>query len=262
MTSSSGVSLGRLLLALDRTVATLVTAPRGLDVPIGTPAMVDIDDIHYGLGRTVRSADLFLAVGLDDATLRELVSGLGGAHPVAIMAKSPSAELAALTERLGIAMIAVEPHARWERIYNLVIRVLDGARTELTGESMRSGSTGDLFELAGEVARRTGGLVSIEDERSHVLAYSTAGDEADELRRLSILGREGPPEMLAWLRQWGVMDALRTSAEVVTVDERADLGLRRRLAVSIRTPAGTGVTGAGTFLGVVWLQEGLSLIHI
>ena len=126
----------------------------------------------------------------------------------------------------------------------------------MTGESMRSGSTGDLFELAGEVARRTGGLVSIEDERSHVLAYSTAGDEADELRRLSILGREGPPEMLAWLRQWGVMDALRTSAEVVTVDERADLGLRRRLAVSIRTPAGTGVTGAGTFLGVVWLQEG------
>lgn len=256
MTSSSGVSLGRLLLALDRTVATLVTAPRGLDVPIGTPAMVDIDDIRYGLGRTVGSADLFLAVGLDDATLRELVSGLGGAHPVAIMAKSPSAELAALTERLGIAMIAVEPHARWERIYNLVIRVLDGARTELTGESMRSGSTGDLFELAGEVARRTGGLVSIEDERSHVLAYSTAGDEADELRRLSILGREGPPEMLAWLRQWGVMDALRTSAEVVTVDERADLGLRRRLAVAIRTPAGTGVTGAGTFLGVVWLQEG------
>ena len=136
-----------------------------------------------------------------------------------------------------------------------MIRVLDGAGAERTGESMRSRSTGDLFDLAGEVARRTGGLVSIEDERSHVLAYSSAGAEADELRRLSILGREGPPEMLAWLRKWGVMDALRTTSEVVTVDARADLELRRRLAVAVRTTA-AGEAGPGTFLGVLWLQEG------
>lgn len=104
--------MGRLLLALDQTVATLVTAPRGLDELVASPAMVDIDDLHYGLGRTVRGADLHLMVGLEDATIRELLSGLGAHHPVAVMTKSSSDELTALTERLGIALIAVEPHAR------------------------------------------------------------------------------------------------------------------------------------------------------
>ncbi|MET9202940.1 helix-turn-helix domain-containing protein [Gordonia sp. NPDC003585] len=256
MDNTRGLPLGRLLLALDRTVVTLVTAPRGLDESVSSLAMIDIDDIHYGLGRAARGADLYLLVGLDDETTRRLLAGLGGHRPVAVMSKSPSEEVVALADRLGIAVISVDPHARWERLYNLVVRVLDGVRVldDDGGESMRAGNTGDLFELAGEVARRTGGLVSIEDEGSHVLAYSTAGDEADELRRLSILGREGPPEMLAWLRQWGVMDALRTSSDVVVVDERADLALRRRLAVAIRTPSGGEQLGA--FLGVVWLQEG------
>ncbi|MCR5978426.1 PucR family transcriptional regulator [Gordonia jinghuaiqii] len=252
MDKAPGVALGRLLLALDRTVARLVTSPHGLDAPVTSLAMVDVDDLHYGLGRAARSADLFLLVGLSDEAGVELLGDLGAHRPVAVMSKAPAPALTDLADRLGIAVIAVDRHARWERIYNLVIRVLDTARGPSVrgGESMRSGSTGDLFELAGEVARRTGGLVSIEDERSHVLAYSTAGDEADELRRLSILGREGPPDMLAWLRRWGVMDELRTSSKVVTVEERADLGLRPRRAVAIRAP------GSGEFLGIVWLQQG------
>ncbi|WP_238421187.1 CdaR family transcriptional regulator [Gordonia sp. 'Campus'] len=247
-----GVALGRLILALDRTLATLVSAPHGLDEQVATVAMLDVDDLRYGLGRAARAADLFLLVGLPDAAAGELLTGLGTHRPVAIMSKAPTPGLADVADRLGVAVIAIDPHARWERIYNLVMRVLDIARVGSgpDGESMRSGNTGDLFELAGQVARRTGGLVSIEDEHSHVLAYSTAGDEADELRRLSILGREGPPEMLAWLRQWGILDALRTSSAVVTVDERADLRLRPRRAVAIRAP------GSGEFLGVVWLQKG------
>ncbi|MDH3008541.1 PucR family transcriptional regulator [Gordonia alkanivorans] len=251
MDKSPGVALGRLILALDRTVATLVTAPQGLDVPVRSLAMIDIDDVHFGLGRAARSADVFLLVGLPDEVSTELLAGLGIHRPVAVMSKTSSATLTDLADRLGIAVVAIDPHARWERIYNLVSRVLDTARRSPDdGESMESGATGDLFELAAEVARRTGGLISIEDERSHVLAYSTAGDEADDLRRLSILGREGPPEMLAWLRQWGVMDALRTSARVVAVDARTDLGLRERRAVAIRAP------GTAEFLGVVWLQRG------
>lgn len=251
MDKSPGVALGRLVLALDRTVATLVSAPQGLDVPVRSLAMIDIDDVHFGLGRAARSADVFLLVGLSDEVSTELLGGLGSRRPVAVMSKTSSTTLTDLADRLGIAVVAIDSHARWERIYNLTSRVLDTARRSSDdGESMESGATGDLFELAAEVARRTGGLVSIEDERSHVLAYSTAGDAADELRRLSILGREGPPEMLAWLRQWGVMDALRTSSRVVAVDARADLGLRERRAVAIRAP------GTAEFLGVVWLQCG------
>ena len=255
-----GVTLARLLLALDRTVATLVTHSSGLDATIGTLAMVDADDLRFGLSRDAGRAQLFLFVGVPDDAIRSWLAGLGTRRPIAIMCKAPSEDLGTRAEDAGIAVISVDPHARWERIYNLVSRVLDVGRADdaAMGRSLRTGPGGDLFDLAAEVARRTHGLVSIEDERSHVLAYSSAGDEADELRRLSILGREGPPEMLAWLRQWGVMDALRTSDGVVEVDERADLGLRPRRAVAIRVPTTGRVTGPamGEFLGVVWLQEG------
>lgn len=250
MDKSSGVALGRLVLALDRTVATLVTAPRGLDVPVRSVALIDADDVRFGLDHAARTADVHLLVGLSDEESAVLLGGLGSHRPVAVLGKAPSELLTEVAARLGTAVVGIDRHARWERVYNLVARVLDAARADAAaGESMESGATGDLFELAAELARRTNGLVSIEDERSHVLAYSSAGDEADELRRLSILGREGPPDMLAWLRQWGVMDALRTSSGVVAVSERADLGLRPRRAAAIRAP------GSGEFLGVVWLQQ-------
>mgnify|MGYP003709795653 CR=1 FL=1 len=44
MTASAGVSLGRLLLALDRTVAQLITAPAGLDAVVSSAALLDVDD--------------------------------------------------------------------------------------------------------------------------------------------------------------------------------------------------------------------------
>ncbi|NDZ97066.1 PucR family transcriptional regulator [Streptomyces sp. SID6673] len=256
MTTPTGVSLGHMLLALDSTVATLVGAPNGLDQRLSSAALLDVDDIHLGLGRAARGAELFLFVGVPDDDVLTWLSGLGAHRPVAILCKAPSERVVERAETNGVAVIAIDPHARWERIYHLVMRVLEGAPglgSGMAGESMRSGAIGDLFELASEVARRTGGLVSIEDERSHVLAYSSAGDEADELRRLSILGREGPPEMLAWLRQWGVMDAVRIATDVVVVDERADLALRPRRAIGIRRPA---ADGSGEFLGVLWLQQG------
>ena len=79
-------------------------------------------------------------------------------------------------------------------------------------------------------------MVSIEDAQSHVLAYSASNDEADELRRLSILGRAGPAEHLQWIAQWGIFDILRAGSEVVRVDERPALGLRPRLAIGIHRP--------------------------
>ena len=49
MAEREGLSLGQLLLALDRTMVTLVEAPRGLDMPVGSVALVDVDDIRLGL---------------------------------------------------------------------------------------------------------------------------------------------------------------------------------------------------------------------
>src|SRR2546427_21818 len=123
---TAGLGLGQLLLALDRTMVTLVEAPRGLDMPVGSVALVGTD----------------------------------------------------------------------------------------------------LFGLAQSIADRTRGMITIEDADSHMLAYSASSDEADELRRLTILGRAGPPEHLEWIGQWGIFDALRASGDVVRVAERPELGLR------------------------------------
>ena len=88
-----------------------------------------------------------------------------------------------------------------------------------------------------------------------MLAYSASSDEADELRRLSILGRAGPPEHLQWIGQWGIFDALRAGRDVVRVDERPELGLRPRLAVGIHRPAADSAARPA-FAGTIWVQQG------
>jgi sugar diacid utilization regulator len=88
-----------------------------------------------------------------------------------------------------------------------------------------------------------------------VLAYSRSdGDDAqvDELRRLSILGRQGPADYLRLLREWGVFDRLRECADVVAVDEHAELGIRRRLAI--------GIHAGPRQLGTIWVQEGATAL--
>ncbi|MFE7744337.1 PucR family transcriptional regulator [Nocardia sp. NPDC057455] len=110
----------------------------------------------------------------------------------------------------------------------------------------------DLFALAQLIADNTGGMVSIEDSRSHVLAYSASDENADELRVRSILGREGPREYLALLRRWGVFDRLRETDEVVDVPAHDELNIKRRLVIGIRRPA----DARARILGAIWLQQG------
>ena len=150
--------------------------------------------------------------------------------------------LRAAAVEAGVALLAVPVDVRWERLESLAAGVLDAS--EAAGPD-------DLFALAQTVALLTHGIVCIEDTASRVLAYSRSDrDEGqiDELRRLSILGWQGPADYLRHLRQWGVFDRLRTGEEVVRVDEHAELGVRRRLAVGIH--AGPRV------LGTIWVQEG------
>jgi DNA-binding PucR family transcriptional regulator len=247
---TAGVGLGQLLLALDTTVARLVEAPRGLDLTVTSAALIDSDDVRLGLARGADSADVFFLLGVsDDEAQRWIDTGPLGRAPVAIFSKNPSDALVARAVTAGTAVVAVEPQARWERIYLLVNHVLEhhGDRADPQHDSGT-----DLFGLAQSLADRIHGMVSIEDAQSHVLAYSASSDEADELRRLSILGRAGPPEHLAWIGQWGIFDALRAGSDVVRVAERPELGLRPRLAVGIHQPA----RGTPGFVGTIWVQQG------
>jgi DNA-binding PucR family transcriptional regulator len=249
----AAVGLGQLLLALDATLVSLVDSPRGLDLPVGSAALIDSDDVRLGLAAAAGSADVFFLLGVgDDEALRWVDKQARERVPVAIFVKEPSNALVATAVAVGSAVVAVEPRARWERLYQLVNHVLEhhGDR----GDPVDDSGT-DLFGLAQSLADRIHGMVSIENAQSHVLAYSASNDEADELRRLSILGRAGPPEHLKWIGQWGIFDALRSSGEVVRVAERPELGLRPRLAIGIRQPP-ADARRAPAFAGTIWVQQG------
>src|SRR6476659_8630871 len=249
---TSGLGLGQLLLALDRTMVTLVEAPRGLDMPVGSVALVDADDVRLGLAVGPGSADLFFLLGVSDAEAVRWIGQHIGRVPAAIFVKEPSTAAIKRAAALGIAVVAVEPRARWELLYKLVNHAFEhhGDR----GDPQYDSGT-DLFGLAQSIADRTRGMISIEDADSHVLAYSASSDEADELRRLTILGRAGPPEHLEWIGQWGIFDALRASGDVVRVAERPELGLRPRLAVGIHLPP-TDSRRRPVYAGTIWLQQG------
>ncbi|BBX09393.1 PucR family transcriptional regulator [Mycolicibacterium aichiense] len=244
----TGVSLGQLVLALDATLVRLVEAPRGLDRPVRSAALIDSDDVRLGLAVSAGSADVFFLLGISDTDAVRWLDRQVAAHgsPAAIFVKEPSDAVVARAVAAGSAVVAVDPKARWERLYRLVNHVFEHRRTD----SFTDSGT-DLFALAQSIADRTHGMVSIEDAQSHVLAYSASNDEADELRRLSILGRAGPPEHLRWIAQWGIFDRLRAGADVVAVDERPELGLRPRLAIGIHRQ-----DGPPGFEGTIWVQQG------
>ncbi|MBB2774684.1 UNVERIFIED_ORG: DNA-binding PucR family transcriptional regulator [Mycolicibacterium obuense] len=244
------IRLGELLLALDRTMVTLQQAPRGLDLPVASVALVDADDVRLGIAPSAGNADLFFLLGVpSDDAVRWLAAQ--PRPPVAVFVKDPAPELVQHAIARGAAVVAVDPHARWERLYRLVNQFFDH-RGDHDDPPLPGGT--DLFGLAQSIADRARGMVSIEDAQSHVLAYSASSEEADELRRLSILGRAGPPEHLAWIGQWGIFDALRAGRDVVRVAERPELGLRPRMAVGIHLRSGARRTP--TFAGTIWLQQG------
>jgi len=244
---ATGVGLGQLVLALDAALVRLVEAPRGLDRPVRSAALIDSDDVRLGLAVSAGSADVFFLLGISDADAVRWLDRQVAAHgsPAAIFVKEPSEAVVARAVAAGTAVVAVDPKARWERLYRLVNHVFEHRRPDAVTDSGT-----DLFALAQSIADRTHGMVSIEDAQSHVLAYSASNDEADELRRLSILGRAGPPEHLRWIAQWGIFDRLRAGADVVTVDERPELGLRPRLAIGIHRQSEPG------FEGTIWVQQG------
>jgi DNA-binding PucR family transcriptional regulator len=174
-----------------------------------------------------------------------------------------SAALEAAARRSGTALVAVHPQARWESLLWTVRGVLDHALDDADATSLdrSAGADTDLFGLAQTIAALTHGMVSIEDDRAHVLAYSASDDAADELRRLSILGREGPADYLRRLDERGVYDRLRGGDDVVDVAADEELGIRRRLVVGIHMITGEVLLAAGGRararpLGSIWLQEG------
>ncbi|TWH18532.1 PucR family transcriptional regulator [Prauserella rugosa] len=201
--------------------------------------------------------DVVLHVGVRDDEARAWLVALAGRdrtrRPRVVLSKTSAPSVRSAASEAGIALVEVHPRARWDHVFPQVQRLLDRSRRAGAPDApdLLAADT-DLFDLARTVARNAGGMVSIEDEASRVLAHSPSDETADELRTLSILGREGPRDYLRVLHRWGVYDRLRTSDEVVDVPAHAELATKRRLVVGIHEP----VEDAPRMLGSIWLQQG------
>jgi DNA-binding PucR family transcriptional regulator len=233
-------SLRQIMSALDARDVEVLTAPHGLGVQVRDVVILDPADLAEP-----RPEELVLVIGARGAAALPAVraAGHGGAAAVAV---KEAADLVEAAAEAGIALLDVRAEARWEGIEALTRDVIDVARAF---EEPRTGEVlGDLFSIAQTIATLTGGMVSIEDTANRVLAYSRTDDEVDELRKLSILGWQGPERYLALLREWGVYRRLRAGEGVVRIEERPELGIRRRIAAGIHAGARP--------LGTVWVQEG------
>ncbi|WP_235502792.1 MULTISPECIES: helix-turn-helix domain-containing protein [unclassified Kitasatospora] len=243
--TTPGLPLRQLLMALGEPLVELQAAPAGLDVPVRDVAILDPED-----PATAQPGELVLAIGARGRAALPALRAAGRAKAAAVAVKldgpgQADALREAATEA-GVALLSVRRETRWEHLDSLARAIIAGPDAPEGGEH----NTGDLFSLAQTVAALTGGIVSIEDTSSRVLAYSRSSDsdEVDDLRRLSILGWQGPEPYLSKLREWGIFQHLRSSDAVIRIDPHPELGIRRRLAIGIRAGAQP--------LGTIWVQEG------
>lgn len=240
------VLLRHLVTALTGPFVDLLAAPKGVELPLHSVVIVEPDD------RTaLQSGALALVIGARGrAALGPLLAaGHAGAVAVAVKTGPDPAEAETLRRaaaEAGTALLGVRDEARWEQVAAIARTMIDVAppMADFTDHQAH----GDLLSLVQTLATLTGGIISIEDTASRVMAYSRSDDQVDEVRRRSILGHACPEAYLAFLRDSGVYARLRAGEEVVEVPERADLGARRRMAA--------GIMAGGRLLGTIWTQEG------
>ncbi|MDR6979678.1 DNA-binding PucR family transcriptional regulator [Streptomyces sp. 3330] len=239
-----GVQLRQILAAL--TVPVVVA---GGDAVITDVVMTDVIVTEPGEHLGPSHGALVLAVGARGAATVPVFMAAARSGAAAVMVKVGAdglpARLREAAREADIAVLAVQEHARWD---HLAQEVRAGLTRLGAWPATAPGTPGDLSSLAQTLATVTYGVVSIEDSAGHVLAYSRSGEEADELRRLTILGRACPEPYLKVLRDSGVFQRLRSGEEVVETAEQPDLGYRRRLAI--------GINAGHRPLGMIWVQEG------
>jgi len=102
----------------------------------------------------------------------------------------------------------------------------------------------DLQEIVDDLEAEIRRPISVEDRRWRLLAHSVQPDEADAVRRSSILTRETSPDVVAWLDGLG----LRRARDLVDVPRNDELGMIRRGCLPIRH--------GDVLLGFLWVIVG------
>ena len=238
------VNLRQLLDNLGTTVAGVVTAPRGLDVPIGEPVIHD----PVG-GAPIEAKAIVLAVGTlpDTSEARELIEAAGksDASVIAFKMHDRDCRWVKEAEAAGIAVLSISDEMSWSHLNALLALTIPSLRQSARIPGMASVPLGDLFSLANAIAALVSGAITIEDQRGRVLAYSNLSEQKiDQPRQQSILGRQVPdtPAVRAlYKRLWA-------SDSVIRAESIAGLNALPRIAVPI--------TVGPQKLGSIWAIEG------
>ncbi|MDT8862474.1 helix-turn-helix domain-containing protein [Alkalihalobacillus sp. MEB130] len=89
--------------------------------------------------------------------------------------------------------------------------------------------------------------VTLEDANHQLLAYSSHDDETDAARISTIIGRRVPEKLVNRFWKEGVIPALNQSDDPIEIHSIIDMGLRNRVAISIRKKK--------EVLGYIWVIE-------
>jgi hypothetical protein len=248
-TESREVTVGSLIAALGVGLVDVLTAPHGLDLPVGDAVVFD----RVG-SFSPTPGDLLLAVGIHPGSPEalEVVDIARRAGAVAVVVKveeDPPTDLVRAAVAADVTLLAVPATIEWGHLLTL-LRTARGASRAGGSSTAEELSIGDLFGLANAVAAMVGGATTIEDLDSNVLAYSTLDQTIDKPRQDTILGRKVPESWARALANDGVFKALYASPQVVRIDDIPDseAPLMPRLAVAIRA--------GGEPLGSIWVLEG------
>lgn len=230
------VTLDRLVNVLGGYGARLCCCPVSRDVALRDVVIHDLAD-----PRTL-SGDAFLAVGADSVVAAVELAAAAHASVVLVRGSLPlEAEAVARAESGGVAVLLVDPDVSWSQLAGVVYGlVLEGRETE-SGR----GPT-DLFALADSLADALGSAVTIEDQLSRVLAYSSLQQGTDPVRRETIVGRRVPEPVRALFERRGVFAHLAESDEPLFVDAAPEHGLTGRMVVAVRVGRES--------LGSIWVE--------
>ncbi|GEL17395.1 PucR family transcriptional regulator [Pseudonocardia asaccharolytica DSM 44247 = NBRC 16224] len=193
------------------------------------------------------SGDLVLGVGIGaagsalDLLERAGPAGAGGVVLRAGPARDP--QVVATAQRLGMALVELQPHASWSHVVWLLRGVLDRAAAPGAPLLGDAGVHGELFALADAAAAIVDAPVTIEDAQSRVLAYSARQERTDPARVSTIVGRRVPEPVQAHFRARGVFRKMARSSEPFYVPEGPD-GTLPRMVVPVRA--------GGEWLGSIW----------
>jgi sugar diacid utilization regulator len=103
--------------------------------------------------------------------------------------------------------------------------------------------TAEIQELIEDLADRLGVPAMLEDREERVVAYSSQSSPVDEVRRQSILRRKTEPEVMAWFRSFGILQA----TDPLRIPSHPKRGILGRLCVPVRFRS--------RLMGFVWLID-------